>query len=526
MGPPAESLDILNQRNRATQARQLAERAQGAGSRILMALSDPLHAPRNVMLAVIAYVLVWTSYAIVSTSLHDLHPDMTEEAVIARDWAFGYLKHPPMSVWVPGVWFTIFPPRAWAFYLLAMSTAGVGLFSAWLLARRYLSIEKAAIALALLTFVPFYNFHAIRFNANSLQVALWPVAMLFFLRSLERQKIFDAVVAGILTAAALLTKYWAAFLILGFFAAACVHPRRSRYFRSVAPWVSALVAISLVAPHVHWLQAHDFWPLRYAGARASVDQNRFLLVTKYVAASFAYVAVAIALAWWVKGAEGRPFRRTFSALSAEERSLAVLLLIPVLSPIALTLASGANLNALWGMPAFALLPVVLLSPAGAPLVAWRAATIVFAAVLAPFVFAFMSPIAATAQAWARPDPVNMLALTDAVAAAWASQSKPLRIVAGPEDFAFSTAFPLRTRPSAFPNQSYVWAPYLTEERVKREGMAIVCPAQHQHCVAGARERASITPGARTSEISVEGGSFVRRIPPQPFLITIIPPGSE
>jgi hypothetical protein len=57
-------------------------------------------------------------------------------------------------------------------------------------------------------------------------------------------------------------------------------------------------------------------------------------------------------------------------------------------------------------------------------------------------------------------------------------------------------------------------------------MAIVCPAQHQHCVAGARERASITPGARTSEISVEGGSFVRRIPPQPFLITIIPPGSE
>ena len=71
--------------------------------------------------------------------------------------------------WRPGwcaLWFALFPIADWSFYLLAMTMPAIALWIAWRLAADYLDAEKRVLALALLMLVPFFNFHALKFNPN------------------------------------------------------------------------------------------------------------------------------------------------------------------------------------------------------------------------------------------------------------------------------------------------------------------------------------------------------------------------
>src|SRR5947209_6762629 len=112
---------------------------------------------------------------------------MGEAVAGSREPAWGYTKHPPLSAWVVKAWFAIFPLADWAYYLLAMTLAGVALWIAWKVSARWLDGEKRAAGLALLTLVPFYNFHALKFNANTVLIPLWAATTLFFLRSFEER---------------------------------------------------------------------------------------------------------------------------------------------------------------------------------------------------------------------------------------------------------------------------------------------------------------------------------------------------
>ena len=54
------------------------------------------------------------------------------------------------------------------------------------------------VGLALLTLVPFFNFHALKFNQNTVLLPLWAATTLFFLRSFETRSVVDAALAGVL----------------------------------------------------------------------------------------------------------------------------------------------------------------------------------------------------------------------------------------------------------------------------------------------------------------------------------------
>src|SRR4029079_19300381 len=129
--------------------------------------------------------------------------------------ALGYPKHPPLTMAVVRAWFAVFPTADWAYYLLAMANVGLTLWIVWRLMARFLDGEKRVVGLALLTLVPFFNFHALKFNQHTVLLALWAGTTLFFLRSFETRKMLDAALAGVLAAAAMYGKYWSAMLLLG-----------------------------------------------------------------------------------------------------------------------------------------------------------------------------------------------------------------------------------------------------------------------------------------------------------------------
>ncbi len=94
-------------------------------------------------------------------------------------------------------WFAVFPQTDWAYYLLGIVLAAVALVAAWHIAGHYLAPAKRAAGVALLTLVPFYNFHALKYNANLVMLPLWALATWAFLRSFETRKILPAVLAGL-----------------------------------------------------------------------------------------------------------------------------------------------------------------------------------------------------------------------------------------------------------------------------------------------------------------------------------------
>src|SRR5262249_558739 len=87
-----------------------------------------------------------------------------------------------------------------------------------------------------------------------------------FVRSYSSRTLAAGALAGAGAAVAMLTKYWSAFLIVGFAAGAFVHPRWRDYFRSAAPWAAIAVGAALLAPPLATLFQYDFYAFTYASA--------------------------------------------------------------------------------------------------------------------------------------------------------------------------------------------------------------------------------------------------------------------
>src|SRR5882757_320253 len=379
---PGERMPSMSAMTGSHRGQAFVERPLG---RLFDALTDPARRERAMAAALLGYVALWTLYGTLAKGSQDIHSDMSEQFALSRELAWGFSKHPPLAMVVVRAWFTVFPTTDWAYYLLAMATAGLALWIAWRLSARFLDGEKRVVGLALLTLVPFFNFHALKFNQNTVLLPLWAATTLWFLRSFETRRLVDAALAGLGAAACMYGKYWSIVLLLGLGVAALADRRRAAYFRSGAPWVTIAVGALVLAPHAAWLIANDFAPFSYAvdvhGAASVASTLRAAF--GYLAGSVAYVAVPLLLVFLV----ARPSRPAV----AERRLAAAAFWATLLLPALVAPVIGVQLVSLWSMSAFTLLPVMLLS---SPLVAVsrrNAMRVVALAVVFPFVMVVVAP---------------------------------------------------------------------------------------------------------------------------------------
>ena len=288
---------------------------------------------------------------------------MGEMVAWSRDAGIGTPKHPPLAAWLVRRVVHGLSAADWAYYVFAMVLATFALWVAWRVSERYLDGEKRVAGLLLLTFIPFFNFHALKYNANTVLIPLWALTTWLFPAFLrDAQRGLGGARRAAAAAAAMMGKYWSIFLLAGLGIAALADPRRAQYFRSAAPWVTIAVGAILFAPHVAWIVAHDFAPFTYA----VVAHQSTLASSASVGLGFLAGSRAI----WRRRSSSRAIitRPSLAALADTlwphepgRRFALIAFIAPLLLPALAAMLAKVEIVSLWAMSAMTLLPVVLLS---------------------------------------------------------------------------------------------------------------------------------------------------------------------
>ncbi len=493
----------------------------GRLARLRVALLDPARRERTVLWLLAAYVVLWTAYGTIAKSPQGLHPDMTEIVAWSRDFALGYVKHPPLAAWIVRGWFDVFPMAEWSYYLLAMLMPALALWIAWRLMADYLDAERQVVGLALLTLVPFFNFHALKYNVNTVLMPLWAATTLWFLRSYRLRSPGYAALAGLGAAASMYGKYWSVFLLAGLVVAALADRRRGQYFRSPAPWITVAVGLVLMAPHLWWLVNSHFETFTYA---LTIHGEKSLAIAAkstlgYLGGSLAYVAVPLIV---VAAMARRPAVLADVAWPRddERRLAAAAFWAPLLLPVIGAIAGRTEITSLWSMSAWTLLPVLLLSPPALPIRPVETQRLLGIAIAVPIVMLIASP----AIAWFTRDRVDPSVaqarlLAQEVDRDWKNTTpEVLRFVGGEASLVDGVITWSADRPRALTNMPAPPADALT-----RDGMVLVCPSGNAGCKTAAAAAAHGTPGSRTFESTIVRGVWGRLGAPQAYTIVLVPP---
>jgi len=260
--------------------------------------NDPKTAPWLVIGFAFAHAVLWTLILVNLKAAQDIHMDVAEAFAWGQKFQLGYGKHPPLSGWVAGAWFAIFPVADWATYALAMATVGFSLVICWLIALRVVDPRRAFFVVVMLALYPIFNFKGFKYNPDLLQLATLPLLVLAYLQAFEKRSAPSGLWLGLAGALALLTKYWVVTMIGAIGLAALIHPQRLQFLRSPAPWVAIATLVVAMIPHLVWLKQVDFVPFTYAGDVYSLSDRalNLKLVYGYIGHNLALLAAPVVLA--------------------------------------------------------------------------------------------------------------------------------------------------------------------------------------------------------------------------------------
>jgi 4-amino-4-deoxy-L-arabinose transferase-like glycosyltransferase len=493
---------------------------------------DGIEAGWAIPLLLIGFVSVWQVYFLIAYFGGDLHPDVLETWTLGRSIEWGYSKHPPLMGWVARAWTSVFPLTNWSFNLLALINSAIALWAVDLITRRFASGDKRIIVLLLLMLLPVYQFHAQRFNANTVLLATWPIATYCFLRSFETRAIGWAIAAGVTGALAMLGKYYSVFLIVSFLFAAICHPQRRAYFASSAPWVSTMMGLIALVPHMHWLATTGAKPFAYAlalhagkaFALSLVEASLFLL-------GVALVLVLPATTWvLIAGHRLERFVRDFRAMSGGLLLLFLVGVGTIIFPAIISVGLGTDMPPIWALQGLFLFAIPIVCSTSYPIERFYSVNLAICALgIALLAAVAVAPVHALYRNF---HPLHQGRNFYAQAAAeltrqWHQQSSDaLPAVGGDDALAFAMAFYSPDHPVYEERLVLPIVEKLPPETTFKQGWAALCFGGDRNCVAAMEKTAAQASRFVRSEFVVQSTLLGQPGATERFTALMVPPFME
>jgi 4-amino-4-deoxy-L-arabinose transferase-like glycosyltransferase len=428
------------------------------------------------------HVALWTAVPLLGA--RNLPMDAIEALAWGRQFEWGYHKHPPLSGWLAGMagWFG----REWALFLLAQAMTAGAFLAAWALARDLLPPWPAALSVAAMGLVHYHSVTGLEFNANVAQYPFWALATLSFWKAARGGGAGWWLALGVSGGLGLMVKLSFGLLPAAMAAFLLLHPQGRPLLARRGPWI-ALGAFLLVAGgHLVWTVREGFPTVAFAVARggggeASVAQTLAGL-GRFLAAQTLAVGPMLALL-----ALCGPFQPRRGRPDRDGWLLAALGLGPLAGYALAALALRIELRDMYGAPLFVAagpLLVWALRPRGL----WPAADGGPPPRLRRFagVWALVVGLAAAGTAGALLVGPSLNGgrfgrehfpgreTAQVLGEAWARETgRPLTVVVGDYWVAGNLSAYHPDRPAVYIHADPLWAPWLDDATVAREGAVVV-----------------------------------------------------
>jgi 4-amino-4-deoxy-L-arabinose transferase-like glycosyltransferase len=223
--------------------------------------------------AVLALIVMTALLRVALAGAIGLSVDESYTVAISRQLSLSYLDHPPLHVWLVGLWarltgseqplvlrlpdIAMFAATTWLMFRLTASLYGMraGLWAA--VALNLAPLFTVNVGIGIVPDAPLVLF-------SLLAVDRFSSAVLGAASAREEQR--RLLGAGVAAGLALLSKYTAVFPLLGlaFYLLSC----RPRWLTRPAPWLALLVVFILFTPVLVWNHAHGWASFAFQGGRA------------------------------------------------------------------------------------------------------------------------------------------------------------------------------------------------------------------------------------------------------------------
>ncbi len=227
---------------------------------------------------VISHLLFWT--LIPSLTNHNLPLDTIEALAWGSNLDWGFNKHPPMSAFFLEIFFKIFGPQDWAYYLLSQIFVIISFYYVFKFSKEILNNKiLSLISVLLIEAIYFYNFTSPEFNVNVCQLPFWSLTIYYSWKiyNAKEVKFLDCFLVGLFAAFGFLSKYLFIYLLLSidllFIYLIFLKNEKKFDFKYL---ITIEVFLVVLVPHLIWLNNNEFITITYGLARTGLEQSSFV----------------------------------------------------------------------------------------------------------------------------------------------------------------------------------------------------------------------------------------------------------
>ena len=336
---------------------------------------------------------IWT--ALPTLLYANLPLDLIEALTYGREWQLGYDKLPPLPWWLVEIMHRTFGADA-AYYALAQAAVVIAFIFVFAAARPLLGATGALVAVLIVDGMHYFQYTAVKFNHDVVQLPFWALAGYAFHAALKRGRLGHWCLLGLAFGGALWAKYFVVVLVAPYALFMLFDRQARRALATPGPWLALAVALAVALPHVIWLFQTDFLPFAYVEHRAAPVRGWFdyIVHPAFFAGSQIFfmlpsLLIAAAFVWPKPKATPFPAPPPQVADAFDRRIVTLLAFGPALAMIALIAVSGRGTFAMWGYPLWLYVGLWIVLAARVPLdtarlrravAAWGAVFTVFAVV--------------------------------------------------------------------------------------------------------------------------------------------------
>ena len=296
-----------------------------------------------------AHIVLWT---VVPTLVNQNLPlDYIEALAWGSNLDWGFNKHPPGSAFFPEVFFMVFGPQDWAFYLLSQIFVAISFYTVFKLSYEFLNnLKLSIISVLLLESIFFYNFTSPEFNVNVCQLPFWALTVYFTWKVLKKNEpnILDLVLIGIFAAVGFYCKYLFLYLLITIDLVLIyfifVIKERKFHFTHL---ISFEVFLLLLIPHLVWLTNNDYVTITYGLARTGIEnfeifnhiKNPVIFILKQIGILIPFFALSALLI--------KKFRIKINLKDKKLVFLIFINIVPIVLVLVTLLITGSKFRTMW-----------------------------------------------------------------------------------------------------------------------------------------------------------------------------------